>query len=180
MKAFFLVGFFTASLNHETHNCTLSFTVVTSGYSDTKLPTNSQGKTLGGNCYLYGGFSANTASNNYEADLGLIYQKLKDSTEIGWKPYFLFKKGSTELAYTYPDPNYSDVQGKNAYIPGDANGIGVEIYPNYNGLCQIRLRTEGKTMHTNQYGGSQQKWLVNIIQTKNAYVLSHISKCWLV
>ena len=31
-------------------------------------------------------------------------------------------------------------------------------------------------MHTNQYGGSQQKWLVNIIQTKNAYVLSHISK----
>ncbi len=154
----------------------LTFTVVTSGYSDTKLPTNSQGKTLEGNCYLYGGFSANTASNNYEADLGLIYQKLKDSTEIGWKPYFLFKKGSTELAYTYPDPNYSDVQGKNAYIPDDANGIGVEIYPNYNGLCQIRLRTEGKTMHTNQYGGSQQKWLVNIIQTKNAYVLSHISK----
>ena len=121
-----------------TTNKTLAFKVVTSSTNKTQNPINSSGTELG-QCYLYGGFNA----NGIATDLGLIYQDTKAGIK-GWKPYFLVKKGNTQLAYTYPDSSHADVTGKNGYIPGDSNGVGIEIYPNFNNTNKIRLRTEGR------------------------------------
>lgn len=152
---------------NNTTGSSLSFTVITSSDSATQPPVDKSGNKLKGACYLYGGFSAGT----YEADLGLVYQETT-SPEMGWKPYFCIKKGSTEQAITNPDPNYADVKGKNAYKPGDASGVEVIIYPNYQNTKKVRLVTEGQTLHTNQYGGTEPKWLMNIIETKSSFSLN--------
>ena len=137
----------------------LSFSVVTSDLSKTMEQLGTNGNILGGECYLYGGFQGTCNGKECISDLGLVYQKMKDTNTWAWKPFYrvtYYKTSTTQVSIqsdkynlnaTDENGNDGQVWGANGYIPGEKIDIQVRIDAVGN-KSDVVLCTAGYAFHS--------------------------------
>jgi len=88
---------------------------------------------LKGSKYIYTGFS----SQNGEADIGLMWSDVYQA----WKPYFIFKN-KNQVDQGTADPQYSQVQYKNGFVPGTE--VTITLEKNVNGRIRFTIKGTAK------------------------------------
>lgn len=153
----------------------LSFTVDTSNTADTIEPLDANGKSLGGACYLYGGFDATCNGKACNSDLGLIYQKMAGTSTWAWKPFYRVSytdsngKGQSIMENTNSNDengNPGQVWGTNGYIPGEIVKVQIRIDA-VGSKSDVVLRTEGNAFHATSSGTGGKTYLVQATRYKN-------------
>ena len=154
----------------------LSFSVDTSDSNDTQEPVDANNKSLGGACYLYGGFNATCNNKPCNSDMGLIYQKLKNTNTWSWKPFYrvtyyeggVQKSIMSNLSNTDQNGNPGQIWGANGFIPGEIVAIEIRIDSVVNGTkSDVVLRTEGKAFHATSSGTGNETYLIQATRYKN-------------